>query len=286
MQKTVSSSMTLRQTYNRYISFPLLDRTIKSGLRGATALAARLKGFHFPRNYVRQQKWEMLTGAYEQDSVALFKHSIRPGMVVVDLGAHIGYFTRLFSKLVGKKGKVLACEADPFIFKLLQKNTEQLQNVEPHQLAISDEAGTIDFYHSEEKSGCGSTVAVLPVFFKRNRLAVSAAPLDSVLEEAGISRVDFIKMDIEGGEPKALRGMRETLKQNPAIILVTEFAPEWIRAGGMEPLRFLEELRGFGFSLSLILDGSLVPFDPKTEEEMRTAMPSYFANIYCKRVRE
>ena len=123
----------------------------------------------------------------------------------------------------------------------------------------------------------------LPAVFRKTKLTVPADSLDSIVAEAGLSRVDFIKMDIEGGEPKALFGMRKTLAENPAIILVTEFAPEWLRAGGMEPLRFLETLKDFGFTMYAIVGGSLLPFNPKTEDEMRAAMPTYFMNILCKR---
>lgn len=277
--------MALRETYKTYFSFPMLDNLIKAFLRVVVSSFAFVGGFHFPKNYVRAQRWEMLTGRYEPDSVAVFKSLIKPGMTVVDVGAHIGYFTRLFAGLAGGKGKVLALEADPFIFGLLKENTSRHRNVLVRQVAVSDKSGTIDFYHSNEKSGCGSVVEKLPATFKKTKLTVPARTLDALVAEAGLSQVDFIKMDIEGGEPKALSGMRKTLEENPAIILVTEFAPEWLRAGGMEPLRFLEALKSFGFSIYAIIDGSLLPFNPKTEEEMRAVMPSYFMNICCKRDR-
>ncbi|MDO8619760.1 MAG: FkbM family methyltransferase [bacterium] len=275
--------MSLREIYKTYFSFPVLDSLIKALLKRAVTAVAFVKGFHFPQNYFRRQRWEMLTGRYEPDSVAVFKSLIKPGMTVVDVGAHIGYFTRLFSGLAGGTGRVLALEADPFIFTLLKKNISRKGNVVARQIAVSDQSGAIDFYHSDEKSGCGSVVENLPATFRKTKLTVPAGSLDTLLQEQGITRVDFIKMDIEGGEPRALSGMRKTLEENPAIILVTEFAPEWLRAGGMEPLRFLETLKGFGFSLYAIIDGSLLPFNPKTEEEMRAGMPSYFMNICCKR---
>lgn len=275
--------MTLRELYNRYLRTPLFDRVLRALFRRAVGLLAFAAGFSFPNNYFRRQRWEMLTGRYEQESVALFKRVLKSGMVVVDIGAHIGYFTRLFSKLVGKEGKVLAFEADPFIFALLQKNIRRFPNVAARQLAVSDQSGTMDFYHSEAKSGCGSLVPELPVSFKKTKLQVPGGALDSLLENAGIEHVDLIKMDIEGGEPHALLGMRKMLARNPDIILVTEFAPEWLRAGGMEPLQFLAELKHFGFNVFAVVTDALISFDPKTEAEMRAAMPSYFMNLYCKR---
>lgn len=227
---------------------------------------------------------------YEPDTTVFFMNIIKPGMTVVDIGAHIGYFTRLFSRLVGNGGKVFALEADPVIFELLRKNTKRLRNVDARQLAVCDRSGSIDFYHSEEKSGCSSTVEKLPLLFKKRKITVPAGDLDSVLEGSGVKRVDLIKMDIEGGEPQALRGMQRTLEKNRGIILVTEFAPEWIRAGGMAPLKFLEELKNLGFSVYSLTTGSLTLFDPKSEEEMNASISRYskdivFMNIYCVRER-
>lgn len=266
----------------------MLKKTAKKLLNFSVRILSQIMRMHFPVAFVWNQKLNMLMNRYEPETTALFKHKVKPGMTVVDIGAHIGYFTRLFSKLVGRGGRVLAFEADPFIFELLKKNVQRLKNIDARQFAVSDKNDNIGFYHSEEKSGCGSTVEELPLQFKKRKITVPSRELDSVLEGAGVKHVDLIKMDIEGGEPAAFRGMQRTLKKNRDIILVTEFAPEWIRAGGMAPLKFLEELKNLGFSIYSISTDSLTPFDPKSEEEMNAAIPRYskdivFMNIYCVR---
>ena len=268
----------------------MLKKTAKKLLNLCVTVLSQVMHMHFPVTFVWNQKLNMLMNRYEPDTTAFFISKIRPGMTVVDIGAHIGYFTRLFSKLVGSRGKVVAFEADPFIFELLKKNTKRLKNVDMRQLAVGDRNGSTDFYHSEEKSGCSSTVEKLPILFKKRKITVPACDLDSILESSGVKRVDLIKMDIEGGEPRALRGMQRTLEKNHDIILVTEFAPEWIRAGGMAPLKFLEELKNLGFSVYSLATGSLTLFDPKSEEEMNAATSRYsedivFMNIYCVRER-
>ena len=89
---------------------------------------AKLNNFSFPNKFTWKWKLEMLFHNYEKETTELFKKIIKPGMTVIDIGAHIGYFTRLFSKLVGEKGKVFAFEADPINFSFLKRNTFHLND--------------------------------------------------------------------------------------------------------------------------------------------------------------
>ena len=68
-------------------------------------------------------------------------------MIVVDVGAHIGYFTRIFSNLSGPSGTILAFEADPENFTLLKQNTSHYSNVRAYEEALSAQEGFIHFYH-------------------------------------------------------------------------------------------------------------------------------------------
>ena len=136
---------------------PWLDQCIYKVLDALTDLYSYIRRYTFPEYYVRCGKFYMLCDIYEKETTALFKKIITPGMTIIDIGAHIGYFTRIFSKYAGSKGRVYAFEADPENFILLQKNTKHLKNIELFKTAISDKAGKIDFYHSN-KSGCNSII--------------------------------------------------------------------------------------------------------------------------------
>lgn len=230
--------------------------------------------------------WEL----YEKETADLFKKIIKPGMTVVDVGAHIGYFTRIFSRLVGSSGLVLAFEADPKNFEWLQKNTARLKNVKNFQLAVTDKAGTVDFYHYEEKMGVGSLLPNVPLDFKKTKINVPASDLDSFFAKLGVSKIDLIKMDIEGGEYTALRGMQNILRQNHDIALIVEFAPAWVLAAGNTPVSFLNFIESFGFQifaitktrlskLSPIINGeSYKKFIPKSADGTNFGE---FVNLYC-----
>lgn len=280
----------LRTMYRRYIHVPAIDRFIYALLDAATHLYSALRGFYFPKKFIRRWKLDYLWELYEKETVVVFKKTIKPGMVVVDIGAHIGYFTRMFSKLVGTTGIVYAYEADPENFSFLQKNTKHLSNVKIFPLAITDTQGTIDFYHYPDKAGCHSILSNVPLDFRKEKISVPCEDLDSLITKQKIDRVDYIKMDIEGGETAALRGMKKLLENPLPITLVIEFAPAWIHAAGNSPLTFLQNLTARGFKIFAIKDSArLISIIPDTEKSFQELLPktptpfNEFINIYCVR---
>ena len=280
---------TLRNFYRKHIRWPFLDRRIYAVLDFFTAIYCLFNRFSFPKNYIRRWKLDMLRGHYEKETASLFKKITEPGMVVVDVGAHVGYFTRIFSSLVGSRGLVLAFEADAENFGLLEKNTRHLGNVIRRPLAVSDRAGTIDFYHCPEKAGCHSTLPNVPVNYAMQKTSVEATSLDQWLAERNIKTVDVIKMDVEGGEYAALKGMRDTLARQTRVALITEFAPDWVRASGISPQDFLRTLASFGFQIFAILGDRMEMIDPENAASYERLIPtndrsdSYnkFINLYC-----
>ena len=96
---------TLRKVYRKYIHAPWLDQQIYKMLDSATNFYAWACGYYFPKSFIhRRWKLDLINEVYEKETVTVFKKIIKPGMIVLDIGAHIGFFTRLFSKLVGPKG--------------------------------------------------------------------------------------------------------------------------------------------------------------------------------------
>lgn len=104
----------------------------------------------------------MLIGTYEKETVRLIKKMVRPGMTVIDGGAHAGYFTRLLSNLVGPLGRVLAFEIHPDTLKLLRHNTRSLANVEIISAALGPSDGIATLYESIALSSGHSATATKP----------------------------------------------------------------------------------------------------------------------------
>lgn len=240
-----------------------------------------MAGFYFPANYNREQKSVMLFGWYERETAAIFKRIIKPGMVVVDVGAHIGYYTRLFSKLAGPEGAVYAFEADEANFFLLKKNTAHLANVKLFPVALTDHIGPLDFYESLEKSGCHSTV--LGAVPAQRKKTVAGSDLDSIVAREAIAAVDVIKMDIEGGEPLAVQGMQRVFKNNPGLMLVTEVSSRRLRLSGTSPSWYVQRLASFGFDFSVISPEGLRPLSLSSAKVDQFFDAHDPVNLFCSK---
>lgn len=138
---------------------------------------------------------------------------LRPGDVVFDVGANIGYPTLLFSHAVEASGKVVALEPSPRAFRLLQRTLNGRLNVECVNLAASDHEGEALFYETENLD----TSSLQPVVSVK-RYTVTTTTLDNVVQSFGPPA--FVKIDVEGHEPSVFRGMEDLLQRDaPPIVL-------------------------------------------------------------------
>jgi len=184
-----------------------------------------------------------LRGTYEPLLTEYFRDHVRPGEVVVDIGANLGYFSLLFSQLVGDRGQVHCIEPDPDNFALLLKNlsANNCRNATAIQAAAADRTGSIRLYlcndmgdHRTYDSGDG-----------RRSIEVPATRVDDVLERH--PTVDWIKLDAQGAEPAILEGMRELIARSQRVRLAMEFWPYGLEKFGVSGRHVLAMLEEMGF---------------------------------------
>ena len=225
---------------------------------------------------------ELLTRQHERETRQLLQRLAKPGMVALDVGAHVGYYARLLAERVGEGGRVIAFEPHPRTYELLRRNLRQLPNVRALQLAASESAGNAQLYdylmmsasgslHFDEaladrqqaSVGADDLAPRLETGFEMQRYGVKTAAIDDCLDQLGIGRVDLVKMDIEGAELAALRGMKRTIAASPGLALVMEYNPGALAAFGHEPARALDEVMALGFARvrAIEADGALVDWD-------------------------
>lgn len=148
-------------------------------------------------------------GPYETDSV-----QVKNGDYVVDAGANLGLFSILSSEKVGPVGIVYAFEPIQKAGELLEKNIEvnKCQNIKVLPLALGQQNGQVSFQVGKEL-GSSSAVFSKEVVNGSESETVEMRTLDFLVESGEITRVDFIKADIEGGERDLLAGAKETIKK-------------------------------------------------------------------------
>lgn len=185
-------------------------------------------------------------GVYENFETFLIEKEIHEGMMVIDIGANIGYYTVLFAHLVGSNGKVIAFEPDKQSGEVLKKNitANKFRNVLYVDKALSDRKGLVKLYISEENRGDNR---IYDTKEGRDWVEVEMISLDDYLPKE--KKVDIIKMDVQGAEALILKGMEKIISYSDKMIIFTEFWPDGIRKTGESPEEFLKKLVGFGFSL-------------------------------------
>ena len=190
----------------------------------------------------------LMRGYYAKTETKLLKRLIKKGMTVVDIGANIGYYTLLFSRLVGQEGRVYAFEPEPYNYSLLERSIKQngYKNIHLIQKALSDESGSkINLFLNKKNFGSGS-FSSNNVRGETDVVVVETAMLDDYL--AG-KTVDLIKMDVQGGENRVIKGAKKTLEFNNKIVIVTEFWPYGLENVGTLSEEFLLDLLSQGFSV-------------------------------------
>lgn len=149
---------------------------------------------------------------HERATPQILRKILVEGSVFIDVGANIGYFTRMASHLVGHNGMVYAFEPLPEAYALLRENTKDQSNVKVLPFAVADLPGETEFYVSRS----GDRSSLLPVEAVRV-IKVKSLTLDSLLSE--ISRVDLVKIDVEGYETMVLQGGKQLIRQCRPIVL-------------------------------------------------------------------
>ncbi|MDF2767798.1 MAG: putative methyltransferase FkbM family [Nitrososphaeraceae archaeon] len=163
---------------------------------------------------------------HEDDIIKRF--TPKKGDIVIDIGAHIGLYTIISSKRVGANGKVVAIEADPSNFEMLNSNIKlnQLTNVTPLNYAAYSKETKIKLYLPSGESGFTKYNTIMPNWINTQEkfVEVNANTLDYLLQlnEIRQEEVNWIKIDVEGAEFEVLKGATNVLSKSKDIAILME----------------------------------------------------------------
>ncbi|MEU7150022.1 FkbM family methyltransferase [Streptomyces sp. NPDC045456] len=197
------------------------------------------------------QRYIYLFGVWEPHLTRWLERRLRPGDVFVDVGANIGYYSLLASRLVGEKGAVVALEASPDFHRVLRKQVviNGCRNVRAVNAAISDREEMLTFtLASSHNMGANSIVPYAGE--AESTFEVAAQPLSEVLSADELARARVIKIDVEGAEGSVVRGLVPLLDQlRPDAELAIEVTPQRMLELGESAEELLGALRANGFHM-------------------------------------
>lgn len=205
---------------------------------------------------------DIQAGKFETAELQFTQRFLQPGMTVLDIGANCGLYTLLASHCVGARGRVFAFEPSPRERKRLRTHLwlNRCTNARIAPYALGSRTSQADLYVVQgAQTGCNSLrppQIAEPVMPAR----VEIRALDDFLGAEKLSSVDFIKMDVEGGELEVLRGAAKLFQgpRLPALLLeVSDLRTAAWNYKAKEILHFLQE-HGYVF-FSISAEGRLVP---------------------------
>ena len=211
--------------------------------------------------------------------ISLMKKYIKAGDTVLDIGANIGFYAEILSGIVGEKGTVHCFEPDTTNFKHLKNRCEKLTNVQINNKAVSDKTEVIKIYTSKQLNVDHRTYK--PDEYDEE-IDINAIAVDEYLQSS--THLNFIKMDIQGFEMSAVKGMTKTL-QSPSLKMLSEFWPYGMRTAGTSVLDYFYFLKQYNFYIYLIENNQLIEL---TEEKVKTFLDlpeSTYMNIFASKAR-
>jgi len=228
----------------------------------ATEVAGMIVGV--PGNEWRMAAYHAFRGVMEPGMTKYFSGLIKPGAVVVDVGANVGMYTLLAARLLQGKGKIYSFEPTPRTCEILRDNVQvngflEMGIIHLHQLAVTDRSGKARLSIFHRDSGHNTLFSDGKA---DNEIEVATTSLDEIL--ATQEHVDIVKIDAEGAEPLIIRGMRQVIQRNPQIRIVIEFAPVHLLRAGSSPIELLDYIASLGFAIHRIDDvnGDLLNVTP------------------------
>lgn len=225
-------------------------------------------------------------GIYEPAETKFIQELIKPGMKVLDIGAHIGYYTCMLSKLVGPTGRVYAFEpnVENYRTNIANQNLNSLLNVDIFNVAASNKEGVGKMYVCPSNSGDHRTFSSVAEP-NRSSYDISLITIDNFAKQHNITdKIDFVKMDVQGYEGIVLEGMKEVLQQSKNIVVLTEFWPFGVKQAGLTSKQFLDVCLGMGFGFTVINNSGIL--NGYTVEQLISHdqnSPNWGVNIIWKR---
>ena len=191
------------------------------------------------------------SGEYESHLTAVFERYCTPGMTVVDVGANLGYYSLLASKLVGESGRVIALEPNSENCRLLLSSLRLHGTGNVQLVPVAADTATGWAYYSTHVGSNGGLIDDRDLLAHPG-VVVPTFRLDDIVD----GPVGFLKMDVEGAEGRVVKGATRLIERDRPVI-TTELKEEMLqRVSGSSVAEYLGYFEGLGYAPSVLERGS------------------------------
>lgn len=210
----------------------------------------------------------------DRDKIGLVAGHVKPGMSVLDIGANIGFYTRLLSESVGSNGTVYAFEPDEDNFRHLTRLTKTLANVKRVQAACGEKSGAATLYRSEKLNVDHHLYGGDE---SREQVGVPMVSVDDYLGEAA-GGIGFVKIDVQGYDCFVVKGMERTLARSDNPVIIGELWPYGLLQAGSSADEYLSVLQQWGFAVEILSK------DPREHIRLRARERSFYVDFIARRL--
>jgi FkbM family methyltransferase len=190
-------------------------------------------------------------GGYEEFELSLFRAALRPGMVLMDVGANIGYYSLAAASQTQDEATIYAFEPEPQVLASLHDNIalNSFKSILPFDRALADKRGVLRL--NVDQANMGKHSLVQADGGNSRQIEIQTLTMDEFVREHGITRVDLIKLDVEGAEGMVLAGARDTIAKFGPVIFM-EYTPDWLVRAGTDTQRLFADFTALGYRFDLI----------------------------------
>jgi FkbM family methyltransferase len=203
-------------------------------------------------------RYILVRGVWELESWAEIAKNLPPDGTFIDIGAHIGYYSVKAAAVLGPNGRVVSIEPNPVTLGTLRANVGQAKGgkISVQPVACSDREAVLKFYAAPRQNtgesslsskNAGQEGAIAGTY------EVRARPLDDIAAELGLTRVDVVKIDVEGAEMLVLKGAKSTLARFHPVLII-ELKDYQLKAMDTSTAEVQEWLRSRGYAFAQIVD--------------------------------
>lgn len=205
-----------------------------------------LAGYRFRCNLAEHIQRTIFLWDHDETATAFVRSHLRAGDIFVDVGANVGYFSLMASRIVGPTGRVISVEPNPATLARLSRTVAEnsISNITLCNVGLGDTSAKAELFTCTSEGN--DTASMLPSGNDQS-ITVDVLPLDQLVEQLGLTRVDYLKIDVDGFEHKVFAGAAKLMASGKLRYLQCEFSDIHLRIVGSSPEKLHDTITSYGY---------------------------------------